>query len=69
MVSPKVEELRKLDVHPVVIQATGSNRHQRRVEEAKAHQHRALAKRKPANWQAKRRAARHTAAASRRRNR
>lgn len=69
MVSPKVEALRRIDVHPVVIQATGSNRHQRRAEEAKAHNYRDLAQRKPVDWQAKRVAARRTAAASRRRNR
>jgi hypothetical protein len=69
MVSPIVEELRKIDVHRTVITPTGSNRHQRREEEAKAHQYRDLAKRKPANWQAKRKAARRQAAASRRRNR
>lgn len=69
MVSPKVEELRKIDIHRTVITPTGSNRHQRRTEDAKAHQYRDLARSKPANWQAKRRTARRTAAASRKRNR
>jgi hypothetical protein len=69
MVSPIVEELRKIDVHRTVITPTGSNRHQRRAEAAKAHQYRDLAKRKPRNWQAKRVTARRQAAVSRRRNR
>jgi hypothetical protein len=70
MVSKIVEELRKIDVHPVVVTpVSGSNRHERREEEAKAHQYRELAKRKSRNWRAKRKAARRQAAASRKRNR
>jgi hypothetical protein len=69
MVSPKVEALRQIGVRRTVITPTGSNRHQRRAEEAKAHQYRNLAQRKSRNWQAKRVAARRQAAASRKQNR
>jgi len=69
MVSSKVEALRQIGVHRTVIQATGSNRHQRRAEEAKAHNFSFLAQRKPVDWRAKRVAARRQAAVSRKRNR
>jgi hypothetical protein len=70
MVSQKVEALRKVGVRKVVVTPMpGANRHQRRVEAAKAHDHSGLAKRRPDNWQQARRKARRTASESRRVNR
>ena len=69
MVSPIVEKLRKLDVHPeVVTEVSGPNRHERRKTAAEARQYRHLAKRPARNAQAKRQAARRQTKTSRRIN-